>query len=222
MKLWPYQAGSCPASQNWPAVGRRRCAEGVGRISVGVRLTMRKGHLGIDACPDRFAASASYDSSRSVRAHPDPGSRMTPLDRVELAAIPIVGIIGWFGAGLLPTPLRVGSLLLGASVLLLLQGLVRDLWLLSRRRQGRHGDAPRESLCMCVESTLGVTGVIAGLALVGSGVDSRVAVSAALISFVAIGVLGIGFAIKDLIFEFRPFRIRRDKEHLNIVVRWKH
>jgi hypothetical protein len=147
---------------------------------------------------------------------------MTPLDRVELAAIPIVGIIGWFGAGLLPTPLRVGSLLLGASVLLLLQGLVRDLWLLSRRRQGRHGDAPRESLCMCVESTLGVTGVIAGLALVGSGVDSRVAVSAALISFVAIGVLGIGFAIKDLIFEFRPFRIRRDKEHLNIVVRWKH
>ena len=75
---------------------------------------------------------------------------------------------------------------------------------------------------MCVESTLGVTGVIAGLALVGSGVDSRVAVSAALISFVAIGVLGIGFAIKDLIFEFRPFRIRRDKEHLNIVVRWKH
>ena len=74
---------------------------------------------------------------------------------------------------------------------------------------------------MCVESTVGVTGVVAGLIVLGSTIDSKLSASPLLISILAIGTLAFGFAVKDLIFEFRPFRIRRDKDHLNIVFSWK-
>ena len=114
-----------------------------------------------------------------------------------------------------------GSLLLGSSVLLLLQGLVRDLWLISRRNRDVHAGAGREALCMCVESTIGVTGVVTGLAVLGSALDATLALGPEAMGAIAVVVLAIGFAIKDLVFELRPFRIRRDKDHLNIVFRWK-
>ena len=75
---------------------------------------------------------------------------------------------------------------------------------------------------MCVESTVGATGVVAGLVVLGSAMDSTLSTSPLLVSTVVIGVLVVGFAIKDLILDFRPFRIRREKDHLNIVFSWKH
>ena len=35
------------------------------------------------------------------------------------------------------------------------------------------------------------------------------------------GILAVGFAIKDFVIELRPLRIRRDRDHLNIVVHWR-
>ncbi len=146
---------------------------------------------------------------------------MTPAEKIELALIPMIGLAGWFSAGWLPADISIGLLLLGASVLLLLQGLVRDLWLISRRVQQSQQGVPQQALCMCVESTVGVTGVVAGLVVLGSTIDSKLSASPLLISILATGSLAFGFAVKDLIFEFRPFRIRRDKDHLNIVFSWK-
>ena len=40
-------------------------------------------------------------------------------------------------------------------------------------------------------------------------------------SILAVTVLAIGFAIKDFVFEWRPFRIRREKDHVNLVFSWK-
>jgi hypothetical protein len=148
-------------------------------------------------------------------------SDMTAAEKLELALIPGAGIIGWFMAARLPAQISIGALLLGASVLLLLQGLVRDLWLISQRNRQSQVGAPQEALCMCVESTVGVTGVIAGLIILGSSIDSKLSADPLLISFLTTGVLIIGFAIKDFIFELRPFRIRRDKDHLNIIFSWK-
>ena len=74
---------------------------------------------------------------------------------------------------------------------------------------------------MCVESTIGVTGVVTGLAVLGSALDATLALGPEARGAIAVVVLAIGFAIKDLVFELRPFRIRRDKDHLNIVFRWK-
>lgn len=146
---------------------------------------------------------------------------MTAAEKIELALIPMIGLAGWFIAGWLPADIGIGLLLLGGSVLLLLQGLIRDLWLISRRDQQSQQGAPQEALCMCVESTVGVTGVVAGLVVLGSTIDSTLSASPLLITILATGTLAFGFAVKDLILEFRPFRIRRDKDHLNIVFSWK-
>jgi len=75
---------------------------------------------------------------------------------------------------------------------------------------------------MCVESTVGVTGVVASLVILGSSVDSKLVVSHLFWSILAVVVLAIGFVIKDFVFEWRPLRIRRDKNHVNIVFSWKN
>ena len=148
-------------------------------------------------------------------------SDMTVAEKVELALIPLVGVAIWNYPGPLPGIVGVGSLLLTASVLLLVQGLVRDLWLLLKRRRQSRAGARREALCMCVESTVGVTGVVAGLILAGTAVDATLHVSQSRWGILASMVLAIGFAIKDFVFEWRPFRIRRDKDHVNLVFSWK-
>ena len=148
-------------------------------------------------------------------------SYMTTAERIELALIPLVGAVVWLIAERLPAQIGIGSLLLAASVLLLLQGLIRDLWLLFKRRQDSQTGPRQEALCMCVESTVGVTGVVAGVVVLGSAADSTLFVSRTLWSILAVAVLIIGFAIKDFVFEWRPFRIRRDKDHVNLVFSWK-
>jgi len=74
---------------------------------------------------------------------------------------------------------------------------------------------------MCVESTVGVTGVVAGIILVGAASDKTLVMGQALWAALAVVVLAVGFAIKDFVFEWRPFRIRRDKDHVNLVFSWK-
>ena len=148
-------------------------------------------------------------------------SDMTTAERIELALIPFMGVAVWLIAERLPAQIGVGSLLLAASVLLLLQGLIRDLWLLFKRRQQAKTGTRQEALCMCVESTVGVTGVVAGLIVLGSAADSALFVDRTLWTILSVSVLVIGFVIKDFVFEWRPFRIRRDKDHVNLVFSWK-
>ena len=62
---------------------------------------------------------------------------MTRAEQVELVLVPVLGIAVGLLGDRLPASARVGALLLAASCLLLLQGLARDLWLLSQRR--KHG-----------------------------------------------------------------------------------
>lgn len=74
---------------------------------------------------------------------------------------------------------------------------------------------------MCVESTIGATGVALGIMVLGSGIDRSVPMDGWSWSFLAALVMAIGFAIKDFVFEWNPFRIRRDKDHVNIVFTWR-
>ena len=148
-------------------------------------------------------------------------SDTTTAETIELALIPLFGVVVWLITERLPAQIGIGSLLLAASVLLLLQGLIRDLWLLFKRRQQSQTGIRQEALCMCVESTVGVTGVVAGLIILGSAADSPLFLDRTLWTILAVSVLVIGFLIKDFVFEWRPFRIRRDKDHVNLVFSWK-
>lgn len=145
---------------------------------------------------------------------------MTIGEKVELAIIPIVGIAVLLMAQALPTQISIARLLLDAAALLLLQSLVRDLWLL-RRRSSAPSAGRRAARCMCVESTIGASGVAAGALLIGIGFDQAITIDSRLWSALAVVVLGTGFAIKDYVIEWNPWRIRKDKDHINIVFTWK-
>ena len=145
---------------------------------------------------------------------------MSISERVELGLITAVTVSVIAAADVMPGRVAVGNLLLGAAAVVLLQSLLRDLWLLAKARRNPPKHPPRVGQCMCVESTVGITGVAVGLVLV----MCRVGMTAPMErwswgAFVLVS-LGLGFLMKDYVIEFKPWRIRRDKDHVNIIVRW--
>lgn len=149
------------------------------------------------------------------------------LDRAEQFEIILIGATAvgcWNFALLLPAQLTAGNILLDLSALLLLQGLIRDLWLLaamSRKPASSPTTLPQAARCMCVESTIGATGVLSGLILLVTGFSSQpITISPAGWGVAVLLALATGFVIKDWLFEFSPFGIRHDPHHVNIIISW--
>jgi hypothetical protein len=147
---------------------------------------------------------------------------MTTAEKIELALIPVFGAGLWLMAPDLPDQLGVGNLLLGTSALLLLQSLIRDLWLLVREKRAARPSPHRKARCMCVESTVGATGVIVGIVLLGSGIDRSVVINDWMWAPLVMVMMGTGFVIKDYVLQWGPLRVRRDRDHVNIVFTWKN
>jgi len=148
-------------------------------------------------------------------------SVMKTAELVELALIPMVGTgLQWAGSAL-PPQIELGHLLLGASALLLFQTLVRDLWLVAKSRRRAAAAPPRIAKCMCVESIVGITGIIIGLALFSWPIGKPISMGRWTWSAFSMLVLAAGFVMKDYVLEAKPWRLRRDKDHVNIIVKWK-
>jgi len=143
---------------------------------------------------------------------------MTTAEKIEIGIIAVIGFCTWFMAPGLPGRVTGGGLLLSSSALLVAQGLVRDLWLLA---QFKAGDSQRTAQCMCAESTLGILGIVFGLGLLFSPIELLVTMSPWLWSALVCLSMGIGFAIKDFVLEWWPLRVRRDKDHINIIFKIK-
>jgi hypothetical protein len=141
-------------------------------------------------------------------------------EKVELAGIPVVtGLVAW----LAPRPganLELGELIAGAALLVLLQGFCRDLWLLRQSRLNKTTAAPRAAQCMCVESAMGLTGVVAGIGLVGFGLGHPLFVSTRALVVAVAGVMLAGFLLRDFVFEWSPWKIYREKDHAQVIFRW--
>ena len=73
---------------------------------------------------------------------------------------------------------------------------------------------------MCVESTLGATGIVAGIIILGSGIDRLVTMNEWSWGLLVMLVMATGLLIKDFVVEWGPLRFRRDKNHMNIVFTW--
>jgi hypothetical protein len=146
---------------------------------------------------------------------------MTKTEKIELALIPVLGTGIWLTAPLLPDRIGVGKLFLWSSALLLLQSLIRDLWLLARHKHNVEPELVKKAPCMCVESTVGVTGIIAGVVILGSGVDRLVTMNEWSWGLLVMLVVATGLLIKDFVVEWDPLRFRREKNHMNIVFTWK-
>ena len=136
---------------------------------------------------------------------------MTVAEKIEFVLVPIFGAGIWLMAPGLPDKVGIGNLLLGVSALLLFQGLVRDLWLLTRKKRAAHPGPLRKSRCLCVESTVGATGIIAGIVLLGSRIDLSMVMNAWVWSFLVMVTMSIGIVIKNYVVEWGPLRVRQDK-----------
>src|SRR5271168_4839615 len=145
---------------------------------------------------------------------------MSRTERVELGLIAAVTVSFFLVAGVRPERISVGNLLFGAAAVVLLQGLLRDLWFLAKARRKPPTHPPRVGRNMCVESTVGITGLAVGLILVMCRVGMTAPMGRWSWGAFVLVSLGLGFLMKDYVMEFKPWRIRRDKDHLNIIVRW--
>jgi len=147
---------------------------------------------------------------------------MTTADKTELALIPLLGAGLLLAAPLLSDKMGLERVLLSTSALLLLQGLIRDVWLLASRKRGKAASQPRRARCLCVESAVGLSGILAGLLLLGSEADYPITLNHWQWGILLMATMTSGFLIKDLVLEWNPLRLRRDRDHINIVVDWRH
>lgn len=146
--------------------------------------------------------------------------RISLAEKVELCIIPGCIVLAWL---ILPRggfKVALGEIIAGLSLVILLQGLVRDLWLLRQVRRQSNATPARAARCMCVESALGITGVLGGLGLAGLGFSRPVFVSGAEVLACLGAALLTGFLLKDFVFEGSPFRIYREEHHAQVIFRW--
>ncbi len=147
--------------------------------------------------------------------------RLTTLEKTELAALPVVTALAWF-APLDPAfTLKLGGLITAASLLLLLQGFCRDIWLWLAARRATEKPAPHAAQCMCVESALGLTGVVAAAGLTAFGFGPDLAITPLGRTVGTGAVLVAGFLLKDFVFEWSPWKIYRAKDHATLHFRWR-
>ena len=146
---------------------------------------------------------------------------MTRAERIELAMIVVVATISWLVWPNFPAAMPLWQIVLVASAWLLAQSLVRDVAILLRSRRLKSNEPRKEAQCFCLESTVGLTGIIAGLALIGLGSSHQIAITRWEFSFAIAGTMILGFIIKDFVVSWNPFGVRREKDHLNLIVRWK-
>ena len=144
---------------------------------------------------------------------------MTTAEKIELLLIPIVAAVVWQLAFLLPSKMNLANILLYSSVLLLVQGLLRDIWLLIQSRS--NSGEKKEAQCMCLESIVGMTGVVAGILLLGFTSSQQITITALGYATIVFLVTVVGFLMKDLVLQWNPIAIKKEKDHMNVIVKWK-
>lgn len=145
----------------------------------------------------------------------------TRAEKVELGLI-VLAVAGVAAvAAKLPDRLEVGSVFAVAALALLGQGLLRDLWLLAKQRKAGNGVHQEEARCMCLESTVGLGGVLIGVLLTALAVPFGIRMAEWAWPLAGGLVWGAGFAIKDVVIQWKPWKLRRVKDHGSILVRWR-
>lgn len=148
---------------------------------------------------------------------------MTNTEKTELALIFISIILLFIFSSLLPQEISLARLLLYCSALLLFQGLIRDLWYLYTNKQASSEEQQAEAKqCICLESSIGMTGLLIGTVVLFGQLN----VSLELTALHWVGIIGailiLGFLMKDLVFYWRSFQIRREKNHSNVIFTLKN
>jgi len=143
------------------------------------------------------------------------------FEKAEAAIITGSGFAVYAIASVFVGTYSLGMVILAMSAVLLIQSLLRDLVILARQSHVQQSSNKRAMRCMCVESTVGITGVAVAAGMVCFNIDLPMSMTQLRWTLAAFSSLAVGFAIKDLVISLDPVRIVRDKDHLNIIVKLK-
>ena len=149
---------------------------------------------------------------------------MTKREQGEIFAIVVfVIVISVFSLNL-PSHISLGRLVLYCAGLLLFQGLLRDLsiYLFKSSKKEQFQQKKSSAQCLCLESGIGILGIIIGLLLFFTLSIQFVAISQWQWVGILSGILIAGFLIKDWVFYWQPFRFERELNHANVIFSFKN
>jgi len=93
--------------------------------------------------------------------------------------------------------------------------------LMQRKRMNQTAKAQgREAACFCAESTVGILGILLGCILLFSRVGGMTTMATLSWFILALTVLSIGYFLKSYVLQWNPWKIVKDPDHLNIIVKW--
>jgi hypothetical protein len=145
---------------------------------------------------------------------------MKKEEKTELILIALMTVAMGLLFDTLPRRMESGYLVLTLGLLFLFQTLLRDLWLMWKLR-----GVPRESMptraCMCLESGIGFVPVAIAAFLLSSGMSRPISFAGWAWALSAAAVMLSGFALKDYVVEWNPWRVRKDPDHINFRFVWR-
>ena len=146
---------------------------------------------------------------------------MTRAEWIEVLAIAVLAATSWLVWPAVSAFLPLWEITLGLSALLLAHSLVRDIAILLRSRRSASTGLRKEAHCFCLESTVGSIGIVTGAMLAGFAGSTQVEIRRWSFSMAVTGIMILGFFVKDLVISWSPFGVRRETDHLNLIVRWR-
>lgn len=144
---------------------------------------------------------------------------MKTAHKIELVLIALTTMTTAMLHQRLPQRMESGYFILTLGLLFLVQSLMRDLWLLSRKREASKPE--RAVRCMCLETGVGIIPIIVSGILMFGGFSRPVIIPSWAWMLGVPATLLTCFWLKDYVFEWNPWRIRRDDEHINIIFTWR-
>jgi len=132
---------------------------------------------------------------------------------------PAIGGLGLLAGAVLavsstsPLVVSIPDLFKWAGLMLMIQGFIRDLVLLSQGCGCARGDGTRKALALCMESTIGMALILTYALLLFLGARGEVRLSAAAAVLLGSAWWIFGYLTRDLVLE-----LKSEKDHLNLLV----
>jgi hypothetical protein len=145
---------------------------------------------------------------------------VTLLEKSELCAIFLIALSVCCLGGSLPATSSIGTVIVWVAGLSFSQSLVRDLILVRQASKKARPPSKQVKQCLCLESVLGVSVLLVGSLLLFSNNVEAIELSAPKWGTLVLLTLLAGFLVKNFILTWRPLGIRREKDHINIIVKW--
>ena len=145
---------------------------------------------------------------------------MTLAEKIELVLVLLflISLALLFKSPTIET--KLSFVVLYCASLLFLQSLIRDVWYLFAQRKRADTQAVARQ-CMCVESCIGLLILVVGVLLFSSTIDYVISISKVALLVLVSVILVSGYIAKDYVIEWRPWRIYKDIDHMNIIFSWK-